>query len=781
MASVVSGLGRTGPWLQNDWLRVETRLDDASIAPVALPNAFRPVERGIAYVRCDDGSRLEPMRADYDVRPHADALGAGRCLVLTSRLARQGVTLRREIILYDAHPFCVTRIAISNDGVRERCVESLHPFATTTTQRGKLKFSSSSDAWRVYRHGWQSWSPTMSLAGTQRDLQSRGPELAPEPPLTESGSFASEDVAVLYDPAVARSLLVGAISARAQLSRIFIDVPSRSIDAVCVADGAALRPGETLWSERVLVDVCGSPNDQLERYGDALGREMGARVPARPPSGWCSWYYFFTQVTEDDVLRNLRFLEAHRRDLPVDTVQIDDGYQADIGDWLTVNDKFPHGMQWLAAEIKRAGFTPGIWLAPFLLSESSRTFADHPDWIIRAPDGDAVVACENWQRKSYGIDGSHPGARDWLTSLFREVCDGWGYDYVKIDFLYAAALSGGRHDPDATRIKAYRDALTAVRDGVGNERFILGCGALMAPSVGMFDGNRIGPDVAPFWRFLTTEERAVPRPRFRRPDDPLSAETAIRSTLNRSWMQGRLWANDPDCMLVRTDRTKLTLDETRTLATAIGLSGGMVLSSDNLGNVPDDRLDILRMLLPALPAAARPNDLMLHDMPERFESTFARDHDAVTLVGVFNFDDDAVDVEVPLADGRWHAFELWSSRYLGVLGDAITFTVMEPHGCRLLVLRRDVGHPQLVATDAHVGAGVIDITDVRYDAGSRTLTLRLVPHGRRSRRIFVATGALTPISVRCDGLDVAWRMVADAVCEISVEIESEADLVAIFN
>ena len=111
----------------------------------------------------------------------------------------------------------------------------------------------------------------------------------------------------------------------------------------------------------------------------------------------------------------------------------------------------------------------------------------------------------------------------------------------------------GAHDPAATRIGAYRAALDAVRAGVGPDRFILGCGALMAPSVGVFDGNRIGPDVAPFWRNLTREERAAPKPRARTPDDNLSAEVAIRNTLTRSWMHGRLWANDPDCLLVRTD------------------------------------------------------------------------------------------------------------------------------------------------------------------------------------------------------------------------------------
>ena len=102
-----------------------------------------------------------------------------------------------------------------------------------------------------------------------------------------------------------------------------------------------------------------------------------------------------------------------------------------------------------------------------------------------------------------GLDGTHPEARAWLTELFGEICDGWGYDYVKIDFLFGAAIAGVRTIRRATRIRAYRQALEAVREGVGDHRFILGCGALMAPSVGVFDGNRIGPDVAPFWRFLT--------------------------------------------------------------------------------------------------------------------------------------------------------------------------------------------------------------------------------------------------------------------------------------
>ncbi len=769
-----SGLGRNGPWLQNRWLRVETRQDDGSISPVALDGGFRPTERAVASVRPRGRAPVRLERCDYDIRPYEDALGGGRLLALIARVPRQGVTLRREVVLYDALPSCVMRVGVTNDGAAPIGLDALHVFETAEG-RGRLQLVSKPADWRVYRNGWQSWAPTMSLGGAQRDVRSAPPVLAPEPPETSPGRFASDDVGVLYDPASARSLLAGAVTARDFVTQVIVDAPARRVDARCLLDGVPLGPGETLWSERITVDIVGTPDEQLARYGDALGRLMGARVPPVTPAGWCSWYYFFTQVSEDDVLRNLRFLEQHRRALPVETVQIDDGYQADIGDWLTVNERFPHGMAWLASEIRRAGYTPGIWLAPFLLAETSKTYAAHPDWAVHADDGTPIVAQHNWQRRNFGLDGSHPEAREWLTVLFREVCDGWGYDYVKIDFLFGAAIAGRRHDPAATRVRAYRAALDAVRRGAGGERFILGCGALMAPSVGAFDGNRIGPDVAPFWRFLTHEERSRTQPRPRTPDDGLSAESAIRNTLTRSWMHGRLWANDPDCLLVRTDRTKLTLDETRTLASVIGLSAGMMLSSDDLDRLPPERLELISMLLPPLPRAGVPVDLFERDMPEHLDLVPGGTGGPGRIVALFNFEDGVRDLSAPLPPGRWHAVELWDARYVGVVEDTLSFAAVSPHACRVVALAPAAGEPALVATTAHIGMGVLDAASSAWDAAGGRLRITLAPVGRARRRVFFATGGREPVAARLDGERVEWAG-SGAVRGVDVTVERDAVL-----
>ena len=71
--------------------------------------------------------------------------------------------------------------------------------------------------------------------------------------------------------------------------------------------------------------------------GDERRTRSGARVDAPYQVGWCSWYHYFHDVTEDHIRSNL----ALAAEWPFDVFQIDDGYQAAIGDWLITNEKFP--------------------------------------------------------------------------------------------------------------------------------------------------------------------------------------------------------------------------------------------------------------------------------------------------------------------------------------------------------------------------------------------------------------------------------------------------------
>jgi alpha-galactosidase len=296
---------------------------------------------------------------------------------------------------------------------------------------------------------------------------------------------------------------------------------------------------------------------------------------------------------------------------------------------------------------------------------------------------------QNWGQDCYALDLTRPDVTEWLKTVFRTVCEEWGFDYVKIDFIYAGAVDGIRHDPDVTRAQAYRRGLEAIRDAVG-ERFILGCGNPMGASTGIVDGARISPDLAPFWR----------------PPDGGSdmsgpaALNAIRNTITRWWMHGRLWQSDPDCLLVRKSETALTPDEVRSLATVVAMSGGMVLDSDDLTRLSDERREWLAMLLPPYGRAARPLDLFESDIPRLLEL----DVGSHRMVAVFNWEDEPTVVQVPLAGpeienrksknekrrtaggGPMRVFDAWSSVDLGVHEGSISLEV-PGHGCRLLAVR----------------------------------------------------------------------------------------------
>ena len=125
------------------------------------------------------------------------------------------------------------------------------------------------------------------------------------------------------------------------------------------------------------------PSRLLDGWAGECGRRNGGG-PTRPfQVGWCSWYHYFHDVTEDDLRANL----ALAGDWPFDVFQLDDGYQAAIGDWLTTNDTFPSDARRARRRRSRAaGSRPGIWLAPFLAApDVARSHAATPTGSPAAP------------------------------------------------------------------------------------------------------------------------------------------------------------------------------------------------------------------------------------------------------------------------------------------------------------------------------------------------------------------------------------------------------------
>jgi alpha-galactosidase len=659
--------GRDGPVLENGHVRLTVRLAEGTFSlgerdvRAVIPSAWTE-----AVLR--DGTAIASRGAGFGVageRAGEDAHGRGRTLTLRRRGGPGEPVLALDITLYEEQPFVALRSHLTAAAGAPLTVQAFHVVRTSPVAVG--------EGWRFYRHGWQSWSPTLTISNDEEDIPPFPPLVDPRTRPDEA-RLVSELVTCLHHGPSGRTIAAGFVTAADQLSQVWLDGAGR-LTATSYADGIELAPGATLSSERVAVDITPDPLASLSRYGDALAREMGAVSWPDVTTGWCSWYYYFLRVSEDDIVANLERLAELRDEMPLEFVQVDDGYQAGIGDWLTPNGKFPHGMAWLAERIHGRGFKAGLWLAPFLAGANSRLFAEHPDWLVRNESGEPVVAIQNWEQLCYALDCTRPEVIDWLERVFRTVTGDWGYDYVKIDFVYAAALDGVRSDPNVTRAQAYRRGLEAIRRAVG-ERFVLGCGAPIGPSVGLVNGMRIGPDVAPYWYPLTGRAAEHRRTSLSFP----AAVNGIRNTITRYWTHNRLWLNDPDCLILRDSETALTAEEVRTIATAMGMSGGMLLDSDDLTRLSPDRRDLLTRLLPLRGEAPIPLDLFERELPQLLWRPDRR------LLAVFNWDDEPADVSVPLPAQAERLEDFWTGEKTAANGGGVTLR-LPAHGCRLLILR----------------------------------------------------------------------------------------------
>ncbi|HEY7983122.1 MAG TPA: glycoside hydrolase family 36 protein [Ktedonobacterales bacterium] len=666
-----------------------------------------------------------------DPRPFTDALGAGLEARRTFPVAGQPLMAGLSIKIHDDMPWVELTLSLTNRGPQPVVLSRLFPLVLGSLwDERPLTLAGASSGFAVYRQGWQSWSFAGGLPPDVPDpRQTSVPTTtlwhhpagdAPREPLGASADVVSEGMALLGAGEGKTALLLGFLGARRHFGQVQVNRASGSVAAAALLDGYTLRPGQTIETDPLII-MPGAPNELLRQYAEALARGIGARPSAAPPTGWCSWYYFYTAVTEADVLANLRMLRAARSTLPLGVLQIDDGYQKLVGDWTQANEKFPSGMKALAERIRDAGFRPGLWLAPFAAAEGSRLAREHPEWLVHDATGRPADAGTNWQTTLHGLDTTHPEAREWLRRLFGTLVEHWGYDYLKLDFLVTAALHGKRWSATATRAAALRDGLELIRAVVGDEVYLVGCGCPWQSGIGIFDAMRIGPDVAPIWTMESQFPVAASADAVTMP----SAQAAIRNTLTRAWMHPALWTNDPDCLLARGTDSQLTLPQVQALATAIGLTGGMLMLSDDLRTLWPERAALAACLLPPLPERALPTSYFDAGVPRTVVTKVERSWGTWWLAGLFNGEPVARERavtwgELGIPAGAYHACEFWSGQYLGLDDAGVTLSV-PAQGAAVLALRPAEARPLLLSTSFHLAQGGAEIEDWSYDEAAHIL------------------------------------------------------------
>jgi hypothetical protein len=407
-----------------------------------------------------------------------------------------------------------------------------------------------------------------------------------------------------------------------------------------------------------------------------------------------------------------------------DFIQLDDGWQAGEShfsgprkQFLNVNKgAFPSGMKAAADGIQAAGLTPGIWFIPFAGDSQDPYFAPHHDWFIkRKRDGKPFDAY--WGGTC--LDMTHDGARDYLRRIVSTLRRDWGYTLFKMDGLYTGIgvdhVEGRPHfddlgdgilaNPAKTQIEAYRDGLKLVRETAGKDVFLLGCNIpqnmrSFGGSFGLVDAMRIGPDTG----------------------GAMGAGPG-----SRVWfLNGRVWWNDPDCVIVRPD--KCSLNVARRNATWPAIAGQLYYVSDWLPDLPAERVEILkRTMLSHGLTTARPVDVLDSMFPQTWLLTDTRGSVRRDVVAIYKWWGQAAPFTItterlglpPAKD--YIAFDFWRNEFLPPFQDKLTIT-FEEDGCSVLAVRPVADHPQLLSTSRHVTQGIVDVTGETWDPTTRTLS-----------------------------------------------------------
>ena len=285
-----------------------------------------------------------------------------------------------------------------------------------------------------------------------------------------------------------------------------------------------------------------------------------------PLAGYSSWYNRYQDITQSTIRADL----AGCRTLlsPGDLFQVDDGWEPHVGDWLEPDGaKFPDRMQSVAEEIHSAGFQAGLWLAPFVCETDSALYREHPDWLLKV-DGKPWKCGGNWSG-FYALDIDLPVVRDYLYRVFDRVLNQWGFDLVKLDFLYGAAPFGTKTESRGGRMIR---AMELLRQWCG-DKLILGCGVPVMPAFGLVDYCRVSCDVGLDWDD-TWYMRLFHRER-------VSTKQAIGNTVFRRQLSGRAYLSDPDVFFLREENLRLTQAQKERLAQVNALLGGVLLTSDD--------------------------------------------------------------------------------------------------------------------------------------------------------------------------------------------------------
>jgi hypothetical protein len=450
-----------------------------------------------------------------------------------------------------------------------------------------------------------------------------------------------------------------------------------------------VAPGRDLASEALLMGVGRDYHAQLDTYGSVIREMHHARVSAPPLLGWWSWTAYYFGLNDATAMTNAEWEAQNLKKFGYDIFHIDEGYQYARGEYGTPDAHlFPRGLTPLEYEVRGLGLTPGIWTAPFEVSERSWIYQTHPDWLVKNAAGDPIPAgfVSRNKEQLYVLDTTNPGAQEYLRQTYTKLTRQWQVHYIKMDFMDDSAIEGYYYKPNTTAMEAQRIGLQIIRDSVGPGILLDKDGSVMLNPVGIVDYGRISQDTG--HRFEASKDAAT--------------GIAARYYMNRNF-----FVADPDAFTVSTqtipDHARRGGGQPETLADAqvsivlAAVSGGMLEIGDDLPSLENaparlrliENQDLINMV--RVGRAAKPLDLMSYAASDGQPSIFyLQESGRQNILAIFNWTEKPTDHTIREAElglssgGRYFVTDVLDPKTMVQTSAKGIHIVLSPHSVRVL-------------------------------------------------------------------------------------------------
>lgn len=629
-------------------------------------------------------------------------LGEADHTVFTAPDPTSGLTLRYHVQVQRDLPLILLWTEVANNTAAPVTIRDLTVLRTTSP--GGLLFGSAPERQRIFTdNGGLMNSGSHDLAQKQATHTAHGALVVTDP----DAAWATSCSFVTFQTATVTNQVATNEAAR----------PDTFAATCAYPNGYLLQPGQSLNSEVLALGQYSGGHEALERWADTVMAVNDLQPPRFCPSGWNSWYCYRLTITEDLVLQNAQVVKDRLPGLGLENIQIDHGWQDRdiVGNWVE-NDRFPHKLPWLATRLREMGFSLGLWTAVTNVSEHAPLFAEHPDALLQDPKGGPHVTYDKWywapHGKVYSVDPTSPLGEKHLRDSGAALRS-YGCTYNKNDFQSDLLATGvATHDKSATLgAPIWRKGMAAFAEGRGRDMAYHACNAPLNLVAGLCDSAWTHGDIGnPGGRWDWLRQWA-------------------HDFMARYHVSGKFYWSDPDYLQVGQG----TPQENRVRMAFAALGGGPVFLSDRLPELSDEKLSLITQCLPAYGPCARPLDLFERDdYPHVWDLPVTTKWGDWHVLGLFNLYEQPGKIAVNFAqlnlDPAWEylIFDYFNRRLLGDLKSPrdldliLRFSVPATEVTILKVIAKQP-HPFVLSTDLHLTQGAVELSDVRWD--EKTLTI----------------------------------------------------------